>query len=113
MVHMKALFFLRHYNDIDHITPVISKWIEAGHIGDIVLIGNPKFLNDYRIKFLNRLDGARVAHIRDLLPPLEFLRWRLQMLLLTSSLRRLLTGPLIDALTRFYDARRRHPIWRS
>jgi hypothetical protein len=113
MVHMKALFFLRHYNDIDHITPVISKWIEAGHIGDIVLIGNPKFLNDYRIKFLNRLDGARVAHIRDLLPPLEFLRWRLQMLLLSTSLRRLFIAPFVNALARMYDAKRREPIWRS
>ena len=80
MVDMKALFVLRHYNDIDHVTPVISKWIEAGHTGDVVLIGNPKFLHDYRIKFLDRLNGVRVAHIRDLLPPLEFLSWRLQML---------------------------------
>jgi hypothetical protein len=110
---MKALFFLRHYNDIDHITPVISKWIESGHVCDVVLIGNAKFLDDYRIEFLSKLDGARVAHIRELLPPLEFLKWRLQMLLLTSSLRRLLTGPLVDALTRFYDDRRRQPIWRS
>ena len=110
---MKALFFLRHYNDIDHITPVISKWIEAGHIGDIVLIGNPKFLNDYRIKFLNRLDGARVAHIRDLLPPLEFFRWRLQMLLLSNSLRRLFVAPFVNVLARMYDAKRREPIWRN
>jgi len=36
---VKALFFLRHYNDIDHITPVISKWIDRGHVCDIVLIG--------------------------------------------------------------------------
>ena len=104
---MKALFFLRHYNDIDHITPVISKWIEAGHIGDIVLIGNPKFVNDYRIEFLSRLDGVRVAHIRDLLPPLEFFRWRLQMLLLSNSLRRLFIAPLVNALARTYDAKRR------
>ena len=110
---MKSLFFLRHYNDIDHITPVISKWIEAGHIGDIVLIGNPKFLNDYRIEFLSRLDGVRVAHIRDLLPPLEFLRWRLQMLLLSNSLRRLFIAPLVNALARAYDAERRELIWRS
>lgn len=110
---MKALFFLRHYNDIDHITPVIAKWIESGHVCDIILIGNPKFLNDYRIEFLKKFDGARVAHVRDLLPPFEFLRWGLQVFLLTSSLRHLLTGSLIDTLTRFYNARRREPIWRS
>lgn len=113
MVPMKALFFLRHYNDIDHITPVISKWIETGHICDIILVGNSKFLNDYRIEFLGRLDGVRVAHIRDLLPQLEFLRWRLQMLLLTQGLRHLFIGPLVNALAQAYDAKRRGPIWRS
>ena len=110
---MKALFFLRHYNDIDHITPVISKWIEADHICDIVLIGSPKFLGDYRIEFLSKLDGVRIAHIRDLLPPLEFLRWRMQMLLLANSLKRLFIGPLISALARIHGAKRRKVIWRS
>ncbi len=66
---MKALFFLRHYNDIDHITPVISKWIDSGHTCDIVLIGNSRFKNDYRINFLKGLKGARMAYIADVLPP--------------------------------------------
>lgn len=113
MAPMKALFFLRHYNDIDHITPVISKWIDAGHSCDIVLVGSPKFLGDYRIQFLRKLDGVRIDHIRNLLPPLEFLRWQMQMLLLVSSLRRLFIGPLIGALARIYGAKRREPIWRS
>ena len=65
---MKALFFLRHYNDIDHITPVISKWIESGHHCDVVLVGHPKFRRDYRIEFLSKLDRVQVAHIRDRLP---------------------------------------------
>lgn len=111
---MKALFFLRHYNDIDHITPVISKWIESGHYGDVVLVGHPKFRNDYRIDFLSKLDRVRVAHIRDLLPPREFLRWRLQMLLLAGGAQRLfLIGRLVQILARTYDAKRREPIWRS
>lgn len=111
---MKALFFLRHYNDIDHITPVISKWIESGHHCDVVLVGHPKFLSDYRIEFLNKLDRVRLAHIRDLLPPPEFLRWRLQMLLLVSSVRRLFfIGRLVEILARTYNAKRREPIWRS
>ena len=93
MAYMKALFFLRHYNDIDHITPVISKWIESGHHCDIVLVGHPKFRSDYRIEFLNKLDRVRLAHIRDLLPAPEFLRWRLQMLLLVNSVRRLSYWP--------------------
>jgi hypothetical protein len=111
---MKALFFLRHYNDIDHITPVISKWIESGHHCDVVLIGHPKFRNDYRIEFLNKLDRVRLAHIRDLLPTPEFLRWRLQMLLLVKSIQRVfLVGRLAGILARTYNAKRREPAWRS
>jgi hypothetical protein len=111
---MKALFFLRHYNDIDHITPVISKWIQSGHHCDVVLVGHPKFRSDYRIEFLNKLDRVRLAHIRDLLPASEFLRWRLQMLLLVNSMRRVfLIGRLVGILARTYDAKRREPIWRS
>lgn len=110
---MKALVFLRHYNDIDHITPVISKWLESGHRCDVVLIGNPKFRNDYRIEFLGTLRGARVAHIRDLLPFLEFFGWQLQTLLLTNRLRRSIVGPLVNALARAYSVDRRQPLWRS
>lgn len=111
---MKALFFLRHYNDIDHITPVISKWIESGHQCDVVLVGNPKFRGDYRIEFLSKLDRTQVAHIRDLLPPPEFLRWRLQMLLLANNTRHLfLVGRLVGLLAQTYDVKRRKPIWQS
>ncbi|MDP1558543.1 MAG: hypothetical protein Q8K59_12255 [Nitrosomonas sp.] len=110
---MKALFFLRHYNDIDHITPVVFKWIESGHVCDIVLVGSSKFLSDYRIEFLGKLAGVRVAHIRDLLPPLVFLRWRLQTLLLAPGLRRLFIGPLANALAQIYNAKKREYAWRN
>ncbi|SEP05957.1 hypothetical protein [Nitrosovibrio sp. Nv6] len=110
---MKALFFLRHYNDIDHITPVISKWIDSGHTCDIVLIGNSRFRDDYRIKFLQGLNGVRMAYIADVLPPVEFIRWFFQTLILIRSLRRPFIGPIMNALASFYDARRREPIWRS
>jgi hypothetical protein len=110
---MKALFFLRHYNDIDHITPVISKWIETGHSCDIVLIGKHRLLSDYRIEFLKKLDGVRIAHIRDLIPAREFLKWRLQTILLATSLQRLFIGPLVRAAIRYYDAERRETVWRS
>ncbi|MDN5881893.1 MAG: hypothetical protein L0H37_05930, partial [Nitrosospira sp.] len=109
---MKALFFLRHYNDIDHITPVIYKWVGCGHVCDVVLIGNSRFRNDYRIQFLSRLDGVRVAYIADLLPPLELSRWFLQTLILIRSLRRPVIGPIVVSLAKLYDARRRAPIWR-
>ena len=101
---MKALFFLRHYNDIDHITPVISKWIDSGHTCDIVLIGNSRFKNDYRINFLKGLKGARMAYIADVLPPVEFVMWFFQTLILIRSLRRPFIGPIMKALEQFYDA---------
>ncbi|MGH8762979.1 MAG: hypothetical protein ACREUR_07065 [Nitrosospira sp.] len=108
---MKALFFLRHYNDIDHITPVIYKWVDSGHTCDVVLIGNSRFRNDYRIEFLRKLDGVRMAYISDLLPRLEFARWFLQTLILIRSLRRPFIGPIMAALAKAYDARRRAPLW--
>jgi hypothetical protein len=110
---MKALFFLRHYNDIDHITPVIYKWINSGHTCDVVLIGNSRFRNDYRINFLKGLDGVRMAYIADVLPPVELARWFLQTLILIRSLRRPFIGPIMDALAKRYDAKRREPVWHS
>lgn len=108
----KALFFLRHYNDIDHITPVIYKWVDSGHKCDVVLIGNARFRDDFRIEYLSNLDGVRVAHIRELLSPLEFIRWRLQMLLLIGSLRRSFIGPLVSRLAQIYDAKKREFVWK-
>lgn len=71
---MRALFFLRHYNDIDHITPVIYKWALSGHQCDVVLIGSGKFRRDYRIQFLEQLSGVRVAHMREVLGWLRFFK---------------------------------------
>jgi GT2 family glycosyltransferase len=109
---MRALFFLRHYNDVDHITPVISKWVDSGHGCDVVLIGFEYFRNDFRIEFLKKLPGVRVTHIRELLTLLDFLKWRVQMLLLIRGLRIPLLGPIINAVAQVYNAKRREPIWR-
>ncbi|HKX53083.1 MAG TPA: hypothetical protein VJM47_04700 [Nitrosospira sp.] len=108
---MKALFFLRHYNDIDHITPVIYKWTGKGHTCDIVLIGNSRFRTDYRIGFLKGLKGVRMAYIADVLPPLDFIRWFFQTLILIRSLRRPFIGPIMEKLEEVYDARRRELVW--
>ncbi|MBL79927.1 MAG: hypothetical protein CMH70_07870 [Nitrosomonadaceae bacterium] len=110
---MKALFFLRHYNDIDHITPVIYKWIESGHNCDVIMIGSKQFQNDYRIEFLRKLEGVRVAHIRELLQPLEFVMWRLQTLLLVGGIRRSLVGPLVSKLAEIYNAKKREYFWKK
>jgi len=108
---MKALFFLRHYNDIDHITPVISKWVERGHACDIVMIGKKRFNGDYRIEFLKQLDGVRFVHLRDLLSFMEITRWRLQTLLLVRSSYRSFLGPLVKVMAYVYNAKRREAIW--
>ncbi len=108
---MKALFFLRHYNDIDHIVPVISEWVRFGHHCDVVLIGKTRFIKDFRIEFLRKLSGVRIIHIRQLLSLMEFMRWRLQMLLLVRSSHDSFMGPLIKLLAEIYDAKRRALIW--
>ena len=109
---MKALFFLRHYNDIDHISPVIYKWIISGHQCDVVLIGRKKFRHDFRIEFLSQLDGVRVAHISEIFSPLEYFKWRLQMLLLTDNVRRLFLGSLVTTFAEIYHGKKREPLWR-
>ena len=110
---MKARFFLRHYNDIDHVTPVIYKWVTTGHTCDVVLIGNSRFRGDYRIQFLKSLNGVRLDYIGDVLPPFEFFMWFFQTLILIRSLRRPFIGPIMVMLARIFDAKRRDPAWQS
>ncbi|UJP06141.1 MAG: hypothetical protein LZF61_03960 [Nitrosomonas sp.] len=110
---MKALFFLRHYNDIDHVAPVVHQWIGSGHQCDVVLIGSAKFRNDFRVKYLSQLQGVRVAHIRELFSLLNYWKWRLQMLMLTRNVRRIkVLGGLAERLAQRFDEKRREPLWR-
>lgn len=108
---MKALVFLRHYNDIDHITPVIFKWVESGHRCDVVLLGKKQFSRDYRIEFLKKLNGVRVIHIHELLSTLEFGLWRLQMFMLVRSTHNSILGPIVKFLNRRFDSKKRELIW--
>lgn len=55
LIVCESTLFLRHYNDIDHMTPVIAKWIETGHICDAVMISKKRFDGDYRIEYLKSL----------------------------------------------------------
>ncbi|HQU62131.1 MAG TPA: hypothetical protein PKY85_03205 [Nitrosomonas sp.] len=109
----KALFFLRHYNDIDHITPVITKWVESGNSCDVVLLKNTKLADDFRIQFLNMLKGVRIARLFEILPLHEFVGWQLQTILLNQRLRRSFFGAWINALTSIYDSKKRMRIWRA
>lgn len=111
---MKALFFLRHYNDIDHITPVISKWAESNHHADVVLLGHAKFMQDYRIQYLSHLQQVRVAHIRDVLSTWEFMQWRIQTLLLIRGVRRIfLLGKIAQQLANWYGPSKRAATWKK
>jgi len=108
---MKALFFLRHYNDIDHITPVVHKWIERGHTCDVVLMGEAYFREDFRIVYLDGLDGVRVARIDEILSRRQFFRMRIQKLLLDRNLRGALPAVVLRMIERLLGAEKRATFW--
>lgn len=69
----KIVFFLRHNNDIDHITPIIYKWINTKNIAtDIIITSDKKLLEDYRIKFLKEQSknskDINIFYFTDFLP---------------------------------------------
>ncbi len=84
---MKALFFLRHYNDIDHVTPIISEWQTRGHDADVVLLGPVATLTDYRIKHLAGLERVSVAHLQEVLGFWQHAYYRLLTRLVTHRAR--------------------------
>ena len=49
---MRPAFFLRAYNDLDHLTPLIWKCIKKGDKPLIIFITNIEYKDDYRINFL-------------------------------------------------------------
>lgn len=108
---MKALFFLRHYNDIDHVTPVVHKWSERGHTGDVVLMGDARFREDYRVVYLDSLDGVRVARVDEILSRRQFFRMRLQKLLLDRHLRGFLPAAVLRILDRVLGPDKRARFW--
>jgi hypothetical protein len=110
---VKALFFLRHYNDIDHITPVIHKWAEQGHGCDVVLIGEGHFAGDYRIRYLSSLRSVRLAHIDQILSRCQVNRLRVQKLLLHRYFTRIAPAWLTRVLGHFFDPQQRSDFWLS
>lgn len=108
---MKALFFFRHYNDIDHVTPVVDKWLEAGHSADIVMMGARQSVDDYRIRYLRGRAGTRVWWIGDIVGRKRLLRMGLQKLLLNRYFRALFPGALAPLLERIISKQRRVRFW--
>ncbi len=109
---MPVLFFLRHNNDIDHISPVIYKWSQSGHRCHVILLGKRTLINDFRIQFLIGLEGVNFTHIGDLISRLSFFLWRLQTLLLVRSSHISVFGPAIRFLTKIIDHKKRRIVWR-
>ena len=60
----RTAFFLRAYNDIDHIAPVIWKFIKKGDNPVVIIHTDIDYENDYRIKFL--ISEGPVEIFRDL-----------------------------------------------
>lgn len=65
---MKPVFFLRHFNDIDHISPVIWRCLERGDEILVVLLDrNYPARFDNRLSFLRRYDTCNVMWIDEFL----------------------------------------------
>lgn len=92
---MKGLFFVRHYNDVDHIVPVIHTWARAGHECDVVIIGSPSLLDDFRVRHVASLVGVRVASIDQILSRRQWLRMRSEIFLLNRHVRRFVPQKLM------------------
>lgn len=108
---MQALFFLRHYNDIDHITPVIYKWTDQGNTCDIVLIGEGHFRDDYRVRFLSSLAAVRLAHIDEILTREQALQLRLQKMMLYRYFRAGAPRFVTNGLDRIFTPEKRTAFW--
>lgn len=66
-----ALFFLRHYNDIDHMVPVMHAWLSAGHRATAVVYSMPHYLDDFRLKMLGAFPAFDLHYIDAFLSPLQ------------------------------------------
>ena len=65
----KTIFFIREYNDIDHLTPLIYKISKVYSQIDILVINSnleKNYLNDYRIQFLQK-KKIKIIQLTDLL----------------------------------------------
>ena len=62
------LFFIRHFNDVDHFTPIVWK-MHDHKLPVAIYCLNPKYdiKGDYRLRFL-REKGVKVAHVYDAFP---------------------------------------------
>ena len=67
---MKAAFFLYHFNDVDHIVPVMHRFLGQGNRAVAVML-NPGYevASDPRIQLLTEFDGFELTYIHKVLGP--------------------------------------------
>lgn len=66
-VNQRIVFFLRHYNDIDHIVPVIDKWHEMYSVpASVIITTDPNYLNDFRLEYIQEKENVTVKHIHQI-----------------------------------------------
>lgn len=66
-IKKRLILFLRHHNDIDHLTPVVDRWSQDPE-NDAVVIGYTDDIDmqDFRLVFLESKENVRVLNLRDL-----------------------------------------------
>ena len=89
----RTAFFLRAYNDIDHIAPIIWKFIKKNQKPIVIFHTDVEYQNDYRINFLQ--SEGEVEIIRDL--DVEYVKYE------RSS-----KNPIFRLKRRLYRLRRNH-----
>ena len=61
---MKVVFFLKHYNDIDHVVPVVHEGVTTDAFdAEVLVTTDESYLEDYRLRHVAGLDGASVGHV--------------------------------------------------
>lgn len=68
MAVRKVVVFMRAYNDVDHLTPVVWKLSTSTDVHvTVVMRTGSEFAQDYRIDFMRTLPRVEVHHIREFL----------------------------------------------
>jgi hypothetical protein len=77
MAEQRAIFFLRHSNDIDHIAPIIHKWAKLEVApASVVVWSGPELVEDYRLRFVKQSGDVSVRWIGEYLSAAQRVRWR-------------------------------------
>lgn len=59
---------MRHYNDIDHIVPIIDRWNETYSVPiSVVVLTDRSYLHDFRLEYLRSKDRITVTYIDDII----------------------------------------------